>query len=63
MSRKSAVEQRVVRQSPTGNDVSTEAEEDTVSSCYLATISEQTEDFMYAVVGVIYNVYEFVRML
>jgi hypothetical protein len=34
-----------------------------VSGCYLATTSEQTEDFLCALVVVIYKVYKSVRLL
>jgi hypothetical protein len=62
MTPKSTVQQRAVRQLPVSMDMSTEAEEDIVSSHYLAT-SEQTEDFMCAVIVVIYTVCELVRTL
>jgi hypothetical protein len=56
MAPKSTVEQRAVGQLLVSKDVSTEAEEDIVSSHYLVT-SEQTEDFMCAVVVVTYTVW------
>jgi hypothetical protein len=49
MAPKSTVEQRAVRQLPVSKGMSTEVEEDIASICYLAT-SEQTEDFMCAVI-------------